>query len=120
MTDLYNVLVFEDLNLKGMVKLWGCKVTDLAFGEFLQILQYVATGKGCVIHLVDRFFPSSKKCHGCGAINSELTLNDRRWRCQGCGRLNDRDENAAMNIRSQGIETLRLVDVRPSLKAIYV
>ena len=113
-------MVFEDLNLKGMVKLWGRKVTDLAFSEFLQILQYVAMQKGCVVHLVDQFFPSSKKCHGCGAINSELTLSDRRWRCQGCGSLNDRDENAAMNIRSQGIETLRLVSVRPLLEAAYV
>ncbi len=50
LTDLYSVLVFEDLYLKGMVKLWGRKVTDLAFGEFLQILQYVAMQKGCVVH----------------------------------------------------------------------
>lgn len=119
LTDLYSVLVFEDLSLKGMVKLWGRKVTDLAFGEFLNILQYVAIKKGCIVHLVDRFFPSSKKCHGCGAINADLTLNDRRWRCQ-CGDLNDRDENAAINIRSQGIETLCLVDVRPLSEAIYV
>lgn len=118
LTDIYDVLVFEDLNLKGMVKLWGRKVSDLAFGEFLNILQYIALTKGRVVHLVDRFFPSSKTCHHCGHINSDLKLSDRFWRCPGCSNLNDRDRNAAMNIRTQGIESLGLEDVRPSLSGL--
>jgi putative transposase len=115
LTNEYDVLVFETLNLKGMVKMWGRKVTDLAFGEFLNILQYVASAKGCTVYLIDRFFPSSKKCHNCGHINSDLQLSDRFWRCSGCQKTNDRDGNAAMNIRAQGIESLGLVDVRPVL-----
>jgi putative transposase len=112
LTDQYDVLTFEDLNLKGMVKMWGRKVSDLAFAEFLNILQYVASLKGCVIHFVDRFYPSSKTCHHCGHIKADLELKDRYWRCT-CGQAIDRDANASMNIRSEGIRSLGLADVRP-------
>ena len=115
LTDTYDVLVFETLNLKAMVKLWGRKVSDLAFGEFLNILQYIAQLKGCVVHFVDRFFPSSKKCHNCGHIKSDLQLSERWWRCQNCQQVNDRDGTASMNIRTEGIQSLGLADVRPLL-----
>jgi putative transposase len=112
LTAPYDVLAFEDLNLKGMVKMWGRKVSDLAFAEFLTILQDVARLKGCVIHFVDRFYPSTKTCHHCGRIKADLPLSDRFWRCP-CGRSNDRDANASMNIRREGIRALGLAAVRP-------
>jgi putative transposase len=115
LTDKYDVLCFEDLNIKAMKKLWGRKISDLAFSEFLTILQYVAKCKGCVVHFVDRFYPSSKTCHGCKHKLDKLELSVRRWRCPNCGNVNDRDENASMNIRSQGIANLGLADVRPNL-----
>ena len=115
LTNTYDVLIFEDLNLKGMVKMWGRKVSDLAFAEFLDILKYVSSIKGCVVHLVGRFFPSSKKCHSCGHLKKDLELNDRYWRCLGCQNVNDRDQNASMNIRTEGIQSLGLADVRPVL-----
>lgn len=115
LTNKYDVLVFETLNLKGMVKMWGRKISDLAFGEFLSILQYIASIKGCIIHFIDRFFPSSKTCHCCNHINHNLQLSDRYWRCPGCQNINDRDGNAGMNIRSEGIRSLCLADVRPEL-----
>jgi putative transposase len=114
LTDQYDVLAFEDLNLKGMVKMWGRKVSDLAYAEFLNILQYLAGLKGCVIHFVDRFYPSSKTCHHCGHIKADLALSDRFWRCP-CGRSNDRDANASMNIRPEGIRALGLAAVSPAL-----
>ncbi len=113
LTDRYDVLVFETLNLKGMQRLWGRKVSDLAFAEFLSILQYIAQTKGGIIHFVSQFFPSSKTCHGCGHVNLNLQLSDRYWRCQNCQNVNNRDGNAGMNIRTQGIESLCLADVRP-------
>lgn len=120
LTNVYDVLIFEDLNLKGMVKMWGRKVSDLAFAEFLTILQYVAKGKGCVVHFVDRFFPSSKICHRCKHINRDLELKDRFWRCSHCGNGNDRDGNASMNIWTQGIASLGLADVRPQFMGLSV
>ncbi|MDJ0536900.1 MAG: RNA-guided endonuclease TnpB family protein, partial [Xenococcaceae cyanobacterium MO_207.B15] len=72
LTNEYDVLIFEDLNLKGMKRLWGRKVTDLSFASFLEILLCVANNKGKTVHFVDRFYPSSKTCSCCGYINKEL------------------------------------------------
>ncbi|MGB3494653.1 MAG: transposase [Elainellaceae cyanobacterium] len=105
LTDQFDVLYFEDLNLKGMQRLWGRKVNDLAFGEFLQILQWVATKKGKTVKFVDRWFPSSKTCNHCGHVLNELSLKTRYWRCPSCSSLNDRDDNASKNIKAAGAST---------------
>jgi putative transposase len=102
LTDRFDVLYFEDLNLKGMQRLWGRKVNDLAFGEFLQILQWVAKKKGKTVQCVDRWFPSSKTCNHCGHLLKELSLETRYWRCPSCSNLNDRDDNASKNIKAAG------------------
>ena len=54
----------------------------------------------------DRFFPSSKKCSVCGAVKKELALSERKYCCE-CGNVMDRDVNAAVNIREEGIRILR-------------
>jgi len=72
LTERYDYLFFETLNLKGMQRLWGRKVSDLAFGMFLNVLQYVANKKGKVVALIDPFFPSSRLCPHCGCINEHL------------------------------------------------
>jgi putative transposase len=118
LTDRYDRLFFEDLSMKGMQALWGRKVSDLARSEFMGILQYVAVTKGKIVHLIDRFFPSSKTCADCGHVHHDLRLADRRWVCVGCGVIHDRDHNAAVNIYREGASSLRLGDVRPSLTAI--
>jgi putative transposase len=117
LTDRYDRLFFEELSMKGMQALWGRKIGDLARSEFMGILQYVASTKGKVVHLVDRFFPSSKTCAACGHVHHELSLSERRWVCVGCGVTHDRDHNAAVNIHRVGASTLRLGEVRPSLTA---
>ena len=61
---------------------------------------------GCTVVKVDRWFPSSKTCHCCGAINDSLELKDRNWVCPACGANHDRDGNAAINILNQGLSQL--------------
>lgn len=117
LTDRYDQLFFEDLSMKGMQALWGRKIGDLARSEFMAILTYVATTKGKVVHLVNRFYPSSKTCSDCGAVNTALQLADRRWACAGCGSIHDRDLNAAFNIHREGASSLRLGAVRPAMQA---
>jgi putative transposase len=117
LTDRYDYLYFEDLSMKGMQRLWGRKIGDLARSEFMGILKHVAGIKGKVVCLIDRFYPSSKSCSDCGEINHRLTLADRRWVCAGCGSVHDRDDNAAKNIHRVGASTLGLGDVRPPLAA---
>ena len=102
LTDKFDVLCFETLNLKGMQRLWGRKVSDLAFGEFLQILQWVAKKKHKQVVFIDRWYPSSKTCSHCGHVLKELDLSVREWRCPSCQAVNGRDENAAINIQAVG------------------
>jgi len=114
LTDKFDQLFFEDLNMKGMQALWGRKVGDLARSEFMGILGYVASTKGKVVHLIDRWFPSSKTCFDCGYVYKELNIKEREWACPGCGVIHDRDRNAALNIHREGASSLRLGDVRLS------
>lgn len=119
LTDEYDVLIFEDLNLKGMQRLWGRKISDLAFATFLEILQTVADVKGKTVHFIDRFYPSSKTCSHCGHVNHDLTLKDRFWDCQNCQTKRiPRDWNASVNICRVGASTLKLGDVRQFQTAI--
>lgn len=112
LTDRFDVLSFETLNLKGMQRLWGRKVSDLAFGEFLQILEWVTKKKGKKIVFIDLWYPSSKTCSNCGHVLAGLDLSVRQWRCPSCQTLNDRDENASMNIKTVGTSTVGLDAVR--------
>ncbi len=115
LTNQYDVLIFEDLNLKGMKRLWGRKVSDLSFATFLEILVCVANNKGKRVHLVDRFFASSKTCSCCGYINKELSLKERKWDCPSCNAKDiPRDLNAAQNIQREGASSLGLDTVRLS------
>ncbi|MEG4460583.1 RNA-guided endonuclease TnpB family protein [Microcoleus sp. D3_18cC1] len=120
LTDKFDMLCFETLNLKGMQRLWGRKVSDLAFGEFLQILEWVAKKKGKQVVFIDRWYPSSKTCSHCGHKLKELDLSVREWRCPSCQKVNDRDENAAKNICAVGASTVKLGDVRQAMPAIAV
>jgi len=120
LTDKFDMLCFETLNLKGMQRLWGRKISDLAFGEFLQILEWVAKKKNKQVIFVDQWYPSSKTCNHCGHLLKKLDLNTREWRCPSCQNVNDRDENAAKNICAVGASTVKLGDVRQAMPAIAV
>ena len=101
----YDVIFLEDLELRGMQRLWGRKISDLGHGNFLRILPHVASKTGATIGHVGRFFPSSKLCSACGVINHALELRERHWVC-GCGWVHDRDANAATNIYREGASSL--------------
>lgn len=99
LTDDFDVLFFETLNLKGMQGVWGRKVSDLAPPYSLQILEWVAVKKGKVVKYMDQWFPSSKMSSHCGHVLESLELNTREWQCPSCGTVHDRDDNAAVNIK---------------------
>lgn len=120
LTDRFEVLCFETLNLRGMQRLWGRKISDLAFGEFLQILEWVAAKKGKQVVFIDRWYPSSKTCSHCGHVLESLDLSVRAWRCPSCQSVNGRDENAAKNIQAVGASTAKLGNVRQAVPAIAV
>lgn len=106
LTDAYDVLCFESLDLQSMIKSCQKKIMDFGFANFIQILQYLAYMKGKTVHFVDKFFPSSKLCSECGWKNNELKLSDREWICINCGCVHDRDRNAANNILREGTSSL--------------
>ena len=118
LTSQFDVLCFETLNLKGMQRLWGRKIGDLAFREFLQILEWVAKKKGKLVVYIDRWFPSSKTCSHCGHVLGSLELETRWWRCPDCHTGHDRDDNASVNIKMVGVSTIGVGDVRQALPAI--
>lgn len=120
LTDRYDHLFFEDLNMKGMQAMWGKKIGDLARSEFMAILRFVAEKKGKTVAYIDRFYPSSKTCSDCGYIRRDMKLSERQWVCPECGCIHDRDHNAALNIYREGASSLGLGDVRPVLQAITV
>ncbi|MDJ1179832.1 RNA-guided endonuclease TnpB family protein, partial [Roseofilum sp. BLCC_M91] len=120
LTDEFDVLCFETLNLKGMQRLWGRKISDLAFGEFLQILEWVAKKKNKQMVYIDKWYPSSKTCSCCGHVLGNLDLSTREWRCPSCNSINGRDENAAKIIQMVGASTIGLGDVRLAMPAIAV
>ena len=101
----YDNIFIEDLNLEGMSRRWGRKMSDLAHGDFVLKLEYVASKYGCTVHKIDRYFPSSRLCT-CGYKNDKLTLRDREWTCPVCGQTHQRDLFAAQNILRQGIAEL--------------
>jgi putative transposase len=118
LTDQFDVLCFETLNLKGMQRLWGRKIQDLAFREFMHILEWVSKKKGKQLVYIDQWYPSSKTCSECGHVLDSLDLKIREWCCPECGTIHDRDENAAANIKMVGISTIGLGDVRRTCSAI--
>jgi len=101
--DEYDVLYFEDLNLQGMKALWGRKVSDLGFGSFLNILEWIAFKRGKHMVKIGRFEPTTQICSNCKQRH-HLALRDRVLNCV-CGLVIDRDHNAAINIKRVGAST---------------
>ena len=89
----------EDLNLQGMKKLWGRKVSDLGWNMFTSMLSYKAMREGKIFKKIGRFEASSQICHHCGH-RQKMPLDVRVYKCQKCGIIINRDLNAAINIRN--------------------
>jgi len=97
----YDVLVFEDLNMAGMKRLWGRKVSDLGFAQFVKIVQWVAVKHGKRVIIINRWERTTGTCSGCGQCQ-KMALKERVFCCQRCGLALDRDHNAAINIVEAG------------------
>ena len=100
----YSEISIEDLNAAGMVRNHHLAkaVSDAAFGEFRRQLEYKTAKTGARLHVVDRWFASSKTCSTCGRVKAKLSLSERVYTCDGCGLVMDRDLNAAVNILVAG------------------
>ena len=100
----YSVVCIEDLNVAGMVKNrhLARSVSDASLGEFRRQLDYKTARTGATLHVIDRWYPSSKMCSRCGRVKAKLSLSERVYRCDGCGLVMDRDLNAAVNILVAG------------------
>ena len=98
-------LVIEDLTVRTMVKnrKLARAISDAAWAEFRNMLEYKAAWYGREVIAVDRFFPSSKLCSACGTMQENMPLSVRTWTCAGCGTTHDRDVNAAQNLLAAGL-----------------
>ena len=100
----HDTIIIEDLCVKGMAKTKLSKsIYDASLGEIRRQLEYKARWNHTRLVVIDRWYPSSKTCSGCGFINQELELKDRSWICKGCQVEHDRDWNASINIRAEGL-----------------
>ena len=102
------VITVENLNVKGMVRnhKLAKAISDVGWGMFVNFLDYKAQMDGKTFVEVDRFFPSSKTCHVCLNIVDSLPLDIRSWTCGHCHTEHDRDVNAALNLRDEGLRII--------------
>ena len=104
------VIVAENLAVKNMVKNHNLAkaISDCGWSEFTRQLKYKAEKNGKTYLEIGRFFPSSKTCHVCLNQIDSLSLDIRNWTCSDCGTHHDRDVNAAIIIRDEGLRLLAL------------
>lgn len=107
-TKQYDTICVENLNISGMVKNHSLAqaISDVSWSAGLNMLKYKAEWRGKTYHEIGRFDASSKLHNNCGYLNKELTLADREWICPKCGETVDRDNNAALNIKTFGLNYL--------------
>jgi len=108
LVENYGGFAVESLNVAGMLKNHHLakSISDAGWGEFGRQLTYKSLWNGNLLVEIGTFFPSSKTCSDCGAVNQQLKLSDREWVCDACGTIHDRDFNASMNIEAEGIRLL--------------
>jgi len=116
-TNAYDCICIEDLNMKGMSQSlhFGKSVLDNGWGMFTGFLEYKLKEEGKQLVKVDKHFASSQLCSCCGYQNpATKDLSVRRWICPSCGSEHDRDVNAAINIRNEGMRiVLHALNIEP-------
>ena len=105
--NAYDLVCVEDLNMQAMSQClkFGKSVHDNGFGMFVNMLSYKLSEQGKQLVKIDKWFPSSKTCSVCGYKKEELSLSERIYICD-CGNILDRDTNAAINIKNEGMRML--------------
>lgn len=108
LVDDNQVIVVENLAVRNMVRnsKLAKSISDAGWGQFCTMLKYKAEWSGKIYIEVDRFFPSSKTCSNCLHQVDSLSLDIRSWQCPKCQTIHDRDINAAVNIRDEGLRIL--------------
>lgn len=106
--NVYDAVCIEDLNMKGMSQTlkFGKSVSDNGFGLFVEMFDYKLKEQGKTLVKVDKWYPSSKTCSHCGEVKGSLELSERTYVCPACGTEIDRDINASINIREEGIRLM--------------
>lgn len=102
------VIAIESLAVSNMQKnhCLAKSISDASWSEFVRQLEYKALWYGRTLIGIDRWYPSSKRCHDCGHTVQALPLNAREWACPECGSIHDRDINAARNVLAAGLAVL--------------
>jgi putative transposase len=102
------VVCVESLAVKNLMlnRALAKSIADVGWGELIRQLEYKAAWYGRMVVAIDRFFPSSKRCSVCGYLCETLDLDVRQWTCPVCGTVHDRDTNAALNIKAEGLSVL--------------
>ena len=111
------VIVMEDLNVSGMMKNHNLakSIQELSLYKFKTLLTYKSEWYKRDLIQIDRYYPSSKLCSCCGYKKTDLTLKDRTFKCPECSVLIDRDYNAALNIKKEGLRILKIGLSSPEL-----
>ena len=101
-------ITIEDLNVSGMMKNrhLAKTVSQQCFNQFKINLEWKCKIYGIELRIVDRFYPSSKRCSECGFIKKDLKLSDRTYICSECEMIMDRDRNASINLANAKIYKL--------------
>ena len=102
----YDIVVIEDINMQDMAKesKLNSKATyDNGFGIFRNMLKYKLEDLGKKLIIVDKYYPSSKLCNVCGHKNELLTITDKTWECPNCHTVHNRDINASVNLKKEGL-----------------
>ena len=104
--NTYDCVCIEDLDMKAMSQAlnFGKSVADNGWGMFTTFLKYKLEDLGKRLIKIDRWFPSSKTCSNCGNVKENLSLSDRVYHCNYCGITINRDYNASVNIKNQGMK----------------
>jgi IS605 OrfB family transposase len=99
------VVCIESLAVKNLLHNHSLakSIADVGWGELIRQLAYKARWYGRTLVPIDRFTPSSKRCHGCGYLLDDLDLEVREWTCPNCSLVHDRDLNAALNVKAAGL-----------------
>ncbi|MHB1813154.1 MAG: RNA-guided endonuclease InsQ/TnpB family protein, partial [Thermoplasmataceae archaeon] len=103
----HDLIVFEDLNITGMVKNHHLakSIADAGWNKIIRYTTYRAESAGKMVILVDPK-QTSQECSQCGNIKKDLKLSDRIYHCNVCGLTIDRDLNAAINVLRRGMQSL--------------
>jgi putative transposase len=110
LADEHRAVAAETLNIKGMMmknRRLSRAIADVGWSGLLTKVAYKLQRKGGQLTKVDQWFPLSKTCSCCGAVNKTLTLAQRSWICTACNTVYDRDTNVSRNIEQQGVLKLK-------------